>query len=116
MSNDNENNDDPGEPTLPMTVDSPIFWAEELVDREVLKAYYKEHGIRCLDCCAAEAETFAEGARVHEGGTFGTFDPEKVVADLNKLAEEHPMDAEKYRRKPLLERIVGLLFPSEKGE
>ncbi len=78
-----------------------------------LRNYYRQQGIKCFECCAAGVETFAEGAKVHEGGPFGTFDPEKVVKDLNDLAEKHPLDESKYQKKTLWARIVDLLFPSE---
>jgi hypothetical protein len=116
MTEGSKENDDPGEPTLPMTVDSPIFWAEFLVDHDVLRDYYKEHGIKCFDCCAAEAESFAEGAKVHEGGPYGAFDPEQVVKDLNELAKEHPFDEKNFRPPTLTNKIIDFLFPSEKKD
>jgi hypothetical protein len=77
-------------PKLPLTVDSPIFWAEELIENTALHAFYAEHGIRCFDCCAAFVETFKQGAEVHKGGPHGGFDPEKIVEGLNRLAADHP--------------------------
>lgn len=105
--------EEPDEPHLPLTVDSPIYWAECLIDLDALRAYYREEGIKCYYCCASGAETFAQGAKVHEGGPWGGFDAEKVVRDLNELAEKHPLDEAKYRPKGLLERLVGLVFSSE---
>jgi hypothetical protein len=101
---------DLGDPKLPMTVDSPIIWAEALVDGEALKAYYAEHNIKCFLCCAAEAETFAEGAKVHEGGPHGAFKAEKVVEDLNALAKEHPFDPAKAPKDGILKTLVDWMF------
>jgi hypothetical protein len=97
-----------------MTVESPISWAEFLVENEALKAYYAKHNIKCFMCCAAEKETFAVGAKVHEGGRFGGFNAEKVVEDLNSLAKEHPYDPSKVVKPSLLRKLLDLLFPSEK--
>lgn len=107
-----EQDNDLAEPKLPLTVDSPIFWAEVLIDHKALREYYTKHGIKCFDCCAAEKETFATGAKVHEGGPFGAFDPKKVVDDLNALAKEHPFDEATYVPQTLLRRMVDMLFPS----
>lgn len=105
-----EEANEPEEPKLPLTVESPIAWAEFLIDREKLIEYYKSKGIHCLDCCAAEAETFAQGAKVHEGGPFGGFDADKVVEDLNALGKEHPFDPDKHVQKTLAQRIVDMFF------
>jgi len=102
--------DEPEDPKLPLTVDSPIAWAEFLVDNEKLAEYYKANGIRCMDCCAAEAETFAQGAKVHEGGPYGGFDAAKVIEDLNALGKEHPFDPDKHVPKSLLRKIVDVFF------
>lgn len=99
------------EPKLPMTVDSPIIWAEYLIDHKALRAYYDKHDIKCFNCCAAEAETFAQGSRVHQGGPHGTFDAEQVVADLNALAKKHPLDPDKLEKPSILRSIAGTLFP-----
>jgi hypothetical protein len=104
--------DDNSEPKLPLTVDSPIAWAEMFIDHKALRDYYDKHGIKCFDCCAAEKETFATGAKVHEGGPFGVFNPEKVVEDLNALAKQHPFDESTYAPQTLWRRVVDLLFPS----
>jgi len=96
-------------PKLPLTVESPIAWAEEFIAHDALKAYYKEHGIRCFACCAAVAETFAQGAKVHEGGPHGAFDAAKVVADLNDLAARHPL-TEAPESKGLLRKLIDLFF------
>lgn len=103
-------------PKLPMTVDSPIFWAEALIDLDTLKAFYEKRGIKCFMCDAAAAETFAQGAKVHEGGPYGAFNAEKVVEALNALAKEHPLDESKYAKPTLAQRMLNLLFPSEKAE
>lgn len=102
------------EPKLPLTVDSPIAWAEVLIDHAALSAFYKEHGVRCFDCCAAEAETFAEGAKVHEGGPYGGFDAQKLVDGLNELAKQHPFDETKYVKPTLFRRAIDLLFSGPK--
>ena len=99
-----------GEPKLPLTKDSPIAWAEFLIDNEKLKEYYTSKGIHCMDCCAAEAETFAEGAKVHEGGPFGGFDAEKVVEELNELGKEHPFDPKKHVPKSFVRKLVDMFF------
>jgi hypothetical protein len=91
-------------------VDSPIVWAEYLIDHKALRKYYTENKIKCFDCCAAELETFAEGAKVHEGGPFGTFDPQKVVDELNELAKKHPFDEKTYVPQTLKRRLVDLFF------
>jgi hypothetical protein len=106
--------DIPIEPKLPLTVDSPIVWAELLIDHKALREYYNNKGIKCYDCCAAEKETFVFGAKVHEGGPFGTFDAQKVVDDLNEIAREHPFDPETYVPRTFFRRVVDLLFPSPK--
>jgi hypothetical protein len=109
-SNKSEENDAPEEPHLPLTVDSPIYWAECLVDHDALRDFYKEHGVHCFDCCATEVETFAEGARVHEGGPYGGFDPEKIVEGLNEIAQKHPFDESTYVERTLFRRVVDMLF------
>ncbi|MBX3459413.1 MAG: hypothetical protein KF696_05500 [Planctomycetes bacterium] len=101
-----------GEPRLPLTVDSPIAWAEFLIDHAALREYYDKRNIKCFNCCAAEAETFAQGAKVHEGGPWGAFDAAKVVEDLNELAKQHPFDKSKYKPPSLWRSMVDLLFPS----
>lgn len=108
------------EPKLPLTVDSPIFWAELLIDHAALQEYYRAHSIKCFLCCAAEKETFAQGAKVHEGGPHGAFDAATVVADLNALAKDNPVKPEQLRAptlvesvKSVLSRCVDLLFPSK---
>jgi hypothetical protein len=107
MANDAQESE---EPKLPLTVDSPIAWAEFLIDRDALRDYYKSKGIRCLDCCAAEAETFAEGAKVHEGGPFGGFDAAVVVDELNALGAKHPVVPGKDKPRSLLARILDMFF------
>lgn len=103
-------------PRLPLTVDSPIAWAEALIDLDTLKAFYEKRNIKCFMCCAAEKETFAQGAKVHEGGPFGAFNAGKVVEALNELAKEHPLDESKYAKPTLTQRVMNLLFPSSKAE
>lgn len=105
-----EDSDEPIEPKLPLTVESPIAWAEFLIDREKLAEYYKSKGIHCLDCCAAEAETFEQGAKVHAGGPYGAFDAAEVVEELNALAKEHPFDPDKHVQKSLVQRVVDMFF------
>ncbi|MCB9932574.1 MAG: hypothetical protein H6841_04040 [Planctomycetes bacterium] len=104
----------PEEPKLPLTVDSPIAWAEFLIDHEALRAFYKDRNIHCFDCCAAEAETFAEGAKVHEGGPYGGFDAQKLVDGLNELAKQHPVKEADLQPRSLLRRVADLLFAGPK--
>lgn len=111
---------DADEPRLPLTVDSPIFWAELLIDHDALQAFYRKRNIKCFLCCAAEKETFAQGAKVHEGGPHGAFDAAKVVDELNALAKDNPVKPEQLRAptlaetvKSMLARCVDLLFPSK---
>jgi hypothetical protein len=104
------------EPRLPLTVESPIAWAELLIDHKALREYYDKKGIKCFDCCAAEKETFAFGAKVHEGGPFGTFDAQKVVDDLNEIAKEHPFDPDTFVPRTLFRRVIDMLFPSPAGD
>jgi hypothetical protein len=101
-------------PKLPLEVDSPIVWAEELIDADVLKEYYAKHNIRCFLCDAALAETFAEGAKVHEGGPYGGFNAEKVVQDLNALAKDHPFDPAKAPKSGILKTLVDWMFSGPK--
>ncbi|MCA8914064.1 MAG: hypothetical protein KDB90_01530 [Planctomycetes bacterium] len=102
----------PPEPKLPLTVDSPVVWAEFLIDHKALREFYKANNVMCFDCCAAEVETFAQGAKVHEGGPHGAFDPQKLVDGLNELAKKHPFDEKTYVPQTLMRRVVDLLFPS----
>ncbi|MHC4841769.1 MAG: hypothetical protein ACYTDT_12600 [Planctomycetota bacterium] len=110
-----EHPDEEPKPELPLTVDSPIMFAEALIDNVELKAYYRQHDIQCFFCCAA-AESFAEGAKVHEGGASGAFDPEKVVNDLNELAKKHPYKEATAHDPRLFRRIIDFMFPSESAE
>lgn len=71
---------------LPFGPDTIIAEAESRVSWEVLKSFYREHGIKCLDCPAAMIQTFAEGAKLHG------FDLEMVLAKLNQLEAEAPFD------------------------
>jgi hypothetical protein len=109
-----EEDDTPLDPKLPLTVDSPIAWAEFLIDHDALRAFYKERNIHCFDCCAAEAETFAEGAKVHEGGPYGGFDAQKIVDELNELAKQHPVKESDLQPRGLLKRAIDLLFAGPK--
>lgn len=109
-----EEDDTPLEPKLPLTVDSPIAWAELLIDHDALRAFYKERGVHCFDCCAAEAETFAEGAKVHEGGPYGGFDAQKIVDGLNELAKQHPVQESDLQPRSLLKRAIDLMFSGPK--
>ena len=119
-SSDKAADSDADEPKLPLTVDSPIFWAELLIDHDALQAFYRKRNIKCFLCCAAEKETFAQGAKVHEGGPHGAFDAAKVVDELNALAKDNPVKPEQLRAptlaesvKSVLARCVDLLFPSK---
>ncbi|MCC6465185.1 MAG: hypothetical protein IT463_07605 [Planctomycetes bacterium] len=103
----------PPEPKLPLTVDSPIAWAELLVDNDELQRFYKAKGVHCFFCCAAEAETFAQGARVHAGGPHGAFDAGKLVAELNELGRKHPFREETAYDPSLWARLLGWLFPAD---
>ncbi|MBE7492999.1 MAG: hypothetical protein HS108_14755 [Planctomycetes bacterium] len=105
---------DKPEPALPLTADSPIFWAEELIDHVELRRFYAERGIKCFACCAAEAETFAQGARVHAGGPFGAFDAAKLVEELNALARKHPFKPETAWNPGLFSRVLEFLFPAKR--
>lgn len=107
------NTDDPPEPSLPLTVDSPIFWAEELIDHNELRKFYAERGIKCFACCCVEVETFAQGAKVHAGGPHGAFDAAKVVDELNALARQHPFDPKTQYNPGLLARVIDFLFPDK---
>lgn len=104
---------DPPEPALPLTVDSPIFWAEELIDHVELRKFYKSRGVRCFACCAAEIETFAAGAKVHAGGPHGAFDAPGLVAELNALAIQHPFRPETAWNPGLIARVLEFLFPDK---
>ncbi|MBX3473446.1 MAG: hypothetical protein KF754_03620 [Planctomycetes bacterium] len=108
---DSPANDDPPAPSLPLKVDSPIFWAEELIDHVELRKFYTERGIRCFACCAAEAETFEQGSKVHSSGPHGSFDPAKLVEELNALAAKHPFKPETAYNPGLLARLMEFLFP-----
>lgn len=105
--------DDPPVPRLPLTVDSPIFWAEELIDHQELRKFYREKGVRCFNCCAVEIETFAQGAKVHAGGPHGGFDAAKLVEDLNALAKKHPFSPATAWNPSLLARLLEFLFPAK---
>lgn len=107
---------EPPEPKLPLTVDSPIAWAELLVDNNELQRFYREKKVRCFFCCAAEAETFAQGAKVHAGGPHGAFEADKLVAELNELARKHPFREETAYNPSLWARLLGWLFPSDKAD
>jgi hypothetical protein len=96
-----------------LTLDSAIIQAEELIAHDELRAFYKERGVRCFGCLAAEKETFAQGANVHAGGPFGGFDAAQIVAGLNELVRAHPFDPAQAHRPTLLKRLVDLVFPSE---
>lgn len=108
-----EADNEPPQPTLPLTVESPIAWAEEFIDHEELRRYYKQKGIKCFACCAAEAETFAAGAKVHAGGPHGAFDPTSVVEELNALAKKHPFRQETAYNPGLFARVLEFLFPGK---
>ena len=73
--------DNPDSNSKPLDPSTLIVEAEILIDRTALKAYFKEANIRCLDCPAAEIETFEQGAKTHH------FDLKKHLAALNELAK-----------------------------
>jgi len=100
-------------PTLPLTVESPIAWAEFVIDHVELRKFYRERGVRCFDCCAAEIESIAKGAQVHAGGPHGAFDAAQLVADLNELAKKHPFSEATAYNPGLLARLLDFLFPSK---
>ena len=77
--------DQPPRDTLPFTADTLIVEAEQHVDWKTLKTYYRNKGIKCYLCPAAEIETFAQGAKIHK------FDLEHNLAELNRLAREAPL-------------------------
>lgn len=104
---------DDREPRLPLTPDDPIFWAEEFIDLDTLEAFYKREGVRCFMCCAAEQETFREGAEVHKSGPHGQFDPDDIVVKLNKLAKKYPRDKSSEPRIGLLSMVLDLIFPKK---
>ncbi len=52
--------------------------------RDVFAAY----GMGCIGCMGVSMETIEDGAKMHG------LDPEQVVADLNKLAEQRPAPVE----------------------
>jgi len=105
--------EEPLQPSLPIKLDSPVFWAEELIDHVELRKFYAERGIKCFSCCAAEAETFEQGAKVHAGGPHGAFDPAKLVEELNALAKKHPFKPETAYNPGLLVRMLEFLFPAK---
>ncbi len=104
-----DNDEESFEPKLPLKLDDPISNAEQLVDFETLKAYYREKNIQCLLCDAALAETFAQGAKVHGGGKWEAFDAEQIVRELNELAAKHPFRKEAVPDLSLLARIKAWL-------
>ncbi|MBP9892838.1 MAG: hypothetical protein KBG84_13125 [Planctomycetes bacterium] len=101
------------EPALPLKVTDPIAFAEILIDHEELRRFYKARGVHCFGCGAAEAETFADGAQVHAGGPFGTFDAQKLVDDLNELGRKHPYREETKIELTLTRQVMEWLFPSK---
>jgi hypothetical protein len=105
--------EDPPQPSLPMTVDSPIFWAEELIDHVELRAFYKAKGVKCFACCAAEIETFADGAKVHAGAPYGAFDAATLVDELNALAKRHPFSPKTAYNPGIFAKLLDLLFPGK---
>ncbi|MCC6150535.1 MAG: hypothetical protein IT461_09820 [Planctomycetes bacterium] len=100
-------------PSLPLKLTDPIALAENLIDHEELRKFYKTHGVHCFGCGAAEAETFAEGAEVHAGGPFGKFDAQKLVDELNNLGKTHPYRDETKIELTLTRQIMEWLFPSK---
>lgn len=68
------------------TPDSLIVEAEEKIAFAALRSFYRERGIKCFYCPAAEVETFADGAKLHK------FDLDAHLAALNELAATHPFN------------------------
>jgi hypothetical protein len=100
------------EPSLPLTLDDPIAFAEVLIDHMELRKFYKARGIHCFGCGAAESESFREGAEVHAGGPYGRFDAQKLVDELNELGKKHPYSKETHIELSLTRTLMGWLFPS----
>ena len=71
-------------PIAEISADTLIFEAESLIDWASLEAFYKSKKIKCLNCPAAEVETFAQGAEVHG------FDLDETLAELNQLMKDKP--------------------------
>jgi hypothetical protein len=103
------------EPSLPMSIDDPIAFAEVLIDHVELRKFYKERNVHCFGCGAAEAETFREGAEVHAGGPFGRFDPQKLVDELNELGKKHPYSKETHIELSLTRSLLEWIFPSKES-
>jgi len=105
--------DDERKPSLPLKLTDPIALAENLIDHEELRKFYKTRGVHCFGCGAAESETFAEGADVHAGGPFGKFDAQNLVDELNELGKKHPFREETKIELTLTRQIMEWLFPSK---
>ncbi len=67
-------------------MDSMIVEVELAIERKALRDYFHKAGIKCLDCPAAEIETFRQGAHVHN------IDFEAHLGALNDLARTNPFD------------------------
>lgn len=100
------------EPSLPLKAGDPVWFAEALICHRALRRFYDEKGIRCFGCNAAEAETFEQGAKVHESGGLGGFDAKALVAELNELARKNPYREETEYDPSLLRKLINLIFPS----
>jgi hypothetical protein len=87
------------------TAETRIFEAELAIDWDQLKAFYRERGIHCLNCPAAEIESFADGAKLHK------FDLDDHLASLNRLAKEHPFSG---FPAPWWARLLGKIVGREK--
>lgn len=75
------------QPFEPLTPDSLVVEAEERIDWTALKRFYRERGIKCLNCPAAEIENFRDGAKLHG------FDLDAHIQALNALALSDPFRA-----------------------
>ena len=71
-----------------LTPTTKIVEAEERIEWKALEAFYRERGIKCLNCPAAVNETFSEGAKLHK------FDLDEHLVALNHLMKTKPRTSE----------------------